>query len=147
MPRPSITVRKFACASAVPIAPGEVPVMKPGLPGQTLLPHGRAPQSMAFLSAVGIDRLCSGVTINTPSALAISSLKRTTSAGRLPSLSWLYIGRSSMRDEFGVEFSGAELDQRLGKFAVDRFAAVAADDDGDMRQGWPWLKTSVRIRN
>ena len=45
----------------------------------------------------GIERLCSGVTIRTPSAFAISSLKRTTSAGRLPSLSWLYIGRSSMR--------------------------------------------------
>ena len=37
--------------------------------------------------------------------------------------------------EFGVEFAGAELDQRLGEFAVDRFAAVRADDDGDLREG------------
>ena len=37
--------------------------------------------------------------------------------------------------ELGVEFPGAELDQRLGEFAVDRFAAVRADDDGDLRKG------------
>ena len=100
MPSPVITERRCCCASAVPTAPGDVPVMKPGLPGQTLLPKGRAPQSIAFFSTVGIERLCSGVTISTPSARAISSLKRTTSGGRLPSLSWLYIGRSSMRANF-----------------------------------------------
>ena len=37
-------------------------------------------------------------------------------------------------DEFGVELAGAELDQRLGELAVDRFAAVGADDDGNVRQ-------------
>ena len=37
--------------------------------------------------------------------------------------------------DFGVEFAGAELDQRLGQLAVDRFAAVRADNDGDLRKG------------
>src|SRR5262249_7959240 len=45
----------------------------------------------------GMERSCSGVTIRTPSARAISFLKRSTSGGRLASVSWLYIGRSSMR--------------------------------------------------
>src|SRR5580704_7006706 len=61
-----------------------------------LTPRPRAPID-AFLSTVGIERLCSGVTIRTPSARANSSLKRTTSAVRFPSWSWLNIGRSSMR--------------------------------------------------
>src|SRR5262252_1133139 len=97
MPRPVITERKCCCANALPNAPGEVPVMNAGFPIQEFLPQGRAPQSTAFLRTAGMERSCSGVTISTPSARAISFLKRATSGGRLPSLSWLYIGRSSMR--------------------------------------------------
>ena len=37
-------------------------------------------------------------------------------------------------DQFGVELAGAELDQRQSEFAVDRIAAVGADDDGDLGQ-------------
>ena len=37
-------------------------MMAAGLPGQEFLPQGRAPQSMAFFSTAGIERLCSGVT-------------------------------------------------------------------------------------
>ena len=32
IPSPTMTERRCCCASALPIAPGEVPVMKPGLP-------------------------------------------------------------------------------------------------------------------
>src|SRR6516162_6614852 len=106
MPRPVITERRCCCAKALPIAPGDVPVMKPGLPVHEFLPHGRAPQSMAFLRAAGMERSCSGVTIKTPSARASSFLKRTTSGGRLPC-------------------------QRLSQFAVNGVAAIAVDDHGD----------------
>ena len=126
---------------------GDVPVMNPGLPGQLLLPHGRAPQSMAFLSAVGIERLCSGVTINTPSALATSSLKRTTSARKVAFMVLVVHRQVVDADQFGVEFAGAELDQRQSELAIDRIAAVGADDNGDLGQVWAWLNTSVRIRN
>src|SRR6516165_6396152 len=70
MPRRVITERRCCCAKALPIAPGEVPVMKAGLPVHEFLPQGRAPQSMAFLRAAGMERSCSGVTISTPSARA-----------------------------------------------------------------------------
>lgn len=36
-------------------------------------------------------------------------------------------------DDPRVEFVGAELDHRLRQLAVDRFAAIAADDDGKER--------------
>src|ERR1700689_2895397 len=109
MPSPSITERRCACTSPVPSAPGVVPVMKPTLPGHTLLPNGRAPQCTALLSAAGIERLCSGVTIKTPSALLISSLKRATSGPGLASLSWLYIGRSSMHTKWASNLSAPSL--------------------------------------
>src|ERR1700687_3951471 len=109
MPSPSITERRCACASAVPTAPGVVPVMKAGWPVQRFVPSGRTPQSTAFCSTAGIERSCSGVTNSTPSARVISSLNRTTSAGRLPSLSWLYIGRSSMRTNVASNLSAPSL--------------------------------------
>src|SRR5262245_8297157 len=55
MPRPTITERRCCCAKALPIAPGEVPVMKVGLPVQEFLPHGRAPQSMAMFRSDNQD--------------------------------------------------------------------------------------------
>src|SRR5690606_5293003 len=45
------------------------------------------------------EDLCSGITTETASAAATSSVKRTASAGRPPSRSMLYIGRSSMRGQ------------------------------------------------
>jgi hypothetical protein len=46
--------------------------------------------------------------------------------------------------ERGVKLVGTELDQRLCQFAVDRSAAVAADNDGDMWSSHelraPWVK-------
>src|SRR5215470_17712617 len=64
---------------------------------QELLPHGRAPQSIAFLSTAGIERLCSGVTKSRASVVATSDLNRATFSGTGCSRSWLYIGRSSSR--------------------------------------------------
>jgi len=40
MPRPVITERKCCCARALPMAPGEVPVMKAGLPDPCVLAPG-----------------------------------------------------------------------------------------------------------
>ena len=37
--------------------------------------------------------------------------------------------------DFGIEFAGAELGECLGELAVDRFAAVRADDHGDLGLG------------
>ena len=78
------------------MAPPAVPMMAAGLPGQEVLPKGREPQSMAFFSTAGIERLCSGVTNNRASAASTSDLKRATGDGTGCSLSWLYIGRSSI---------------------------------------------------
>jgi hypothetical protein len=76
---------------------GVVPVIAVGLSRQTFLSIGLEPQSMAFVSTAGSERLCSGMTTATASAAAISPVKRTTLAGRPPSRSMLYIGRSSIR--------------------------------------------------
>ena len=130
-----MTVRKFACTNAVPMAPGEVPVMNPGLPGHTLVPNGRAPQSIAFLSAVGIERLCSGR--DDKHAVGLFDLVLEAHDLRRQVAFVVLVVERQIVDahDFGVEFAGAELDQRLGQFAVDRFAAVRADDDGDLRKG------------
>ena len=37
--------------------------------------------------------------------------------------------------EIRVEAAGAELGERMGELAVDRIAAVAADDDGEIGLG------------
>ena len=107
-------------------------MMAAGLPGQEVLPQGRAPQSMAFFSTAGIERLCSGVTNSRASAASTSDLKRATlSRHRL--LVVLVVHRQVVDlDEFGVEIAGAEPDQRLRQLAVDGFAAVGADDDAEL---------------
>ena len=46
--------------TAVPIFPGDAPMMPVGLRAKELVPQGREPQSIAFLSAPGIERLYSG---------------------------------------------------------------------------------------
>src|SRR5262249_17120331 len=97
MPRPVITERKCCCANALPNAPGEVPVMNAGFPIQEFLPQGRAPQSTAFLRTAGMERGGSRGAIRPPAGRGGAFLKRDTSGGTLHSLSWLYIGRSSMR--------------------------------------------------
>ncbi len=108
---------------AVEMAPPEVPVTATGLPGQEVLPQGRAPQSMAFLSTAGIERLCSGVTNSRASEASTSALKRATGAGTGCSRSWLYMRQIVDLHEFGLEGVGPEPDQRLRQPAVDRIRA------------------------
>ena len=57
--KPSM-LRRCCCATAVPIAPGDVPITADGLRVNEFLPHGRLAQSIAFFSPPGIDRLYSG---------------------------------------------------------------------------------------
>ena len=98
-------------------------MMAAGLPGQEVLPQGRAPQSMAFFSTAGIERLCSGVTNSRASEASTSALKRATGAGT-GLLVVLVVHRQIVDlDEFGLEGVGAELGQRLRQFAVDRIRA------------------------
>src|SRR3954468_5736879 len=68
-------------AIAVPIAPGEVPMIADGLRANEFLPHGRLAQSIAFLRTPGMERLYSGVTKRTASTLAIASLSARAGAG------------------------------------------------------------------
>jgi hypothetical protein len=52
MPKLPRACRRCCCVTAVPSAPGEVPVVAAGL---------RAPRSIAFFMRLWIERLCSGV--------------------------------------------------------------------------------------
>src|SRR5688500_8183522 len=72
---------RCCCPTAVPIFPGDVPIVAEGLRWNEFLPHGRLAQSMAFLSPPGIDRLYSGVTNTTASTAAIASFSARAGAG------------------------------------------------------------------
>src|SRR5688572_23555723 len=63
----AIMLRTCCWPTAVPIFPGDVPMTADGFRAKLFLPHGRLPQSIAFLSAPGIERLYSGVTKSTAS--------------------------------------------------------------------------------
>ena len=114
------------------MAPPEVPMTAAGLPGQEVLPQGRAPQSMAFLSTAGIERLCSGVTNRRASEASISALKRATGAGTGCFVVLVVHRQVVDLDEFGLEGVGTELGQRLRQLAVDGLAPVRADDDAEL---------------
>ncbi|MGY3319103.1 hypothetical protein ACVWYS_003804 [Arthrobacter sp. TE12231] len=68
----AVDLRSEACITAVPMPPGEAPMIPVGLREKELVPEGRDPQSMAFLSAPGMDRLYSGETNRMPSDAAIA---------------------------------------------------------------------------
>src|SRR5512147_2808295 len=74
-------LRRCCCPTAVPILPGEVPMMPDGFRANEFFPQGRLAQSIAFLSAPGIERLYSGVTNNTASTLAIDALSAWPAGG------------------------------------------------------------------
>src|ERR1041384_3032129 len=67
--------------TAVPIIPGDVPIIADGFRANEFFPQGRLAQSMAFLSAPGIERLYSGVTNITASTAATASLNATPIGG------------------------------------------------------------------
>src|SRR3546814_7903119 len=66
-------------ASAVPIAPTEMPSTPAGLPANEFVPQGRDAMSIAFFSTPGIARLYSGVTNSTASAASTSFFSRAGS--------------------------------------------------------------------
>src|SRR5215510_9408879 len=76
------TLRKCCCAIAVPIAPGDVPITAEGFRANAFSPYGLLAQSIAFLSAPGIDRLYSGVTNNTASTSKMACLKTRATGGK-----------------------------------------------------------------
>src|SRR5580693_10615496 len=90
---PRICLR-CCCPTAVPMAPGDVPVMATGLSRQTFSVTGLEPQSIAFLRTAGSDLLNSGMTMKTASARRISSVNLRTGSGRSTSRSPLYMGSS-----------------------------------------------------
>ena len=74
-------LRRCCCATAVPILPGDVPMIVDGFRAKEFFPHGRLAQSIAFLSEPGIDRLYSGVTNRTASTEAIASFSARPGGG------------------------------------------------------------------
>ena len=121
-----------------------------GLPGQEVLPQGRAPQSMAFFSTAGIERLCSGVTNSRASLASISPLKRATGAGTGCSLSWLYIGRSSICRNLASKASPPSFASACASLRLIDFAPVAADDDAELvlchGSLYLWLRIVTKAR-
>src|SRR5512142_3176319 len=74
-------LRRCCWPTAVPILPEDAPIMADGLRANEFVPHGRLAQSIAFLSAPGIDRLYSGVTKSTASTEAIASFNARPAGG------------------------------------------------------------------
>src|SRR5690606_26600293 len=74
-------LRRCCWPTAVPIFPGDVPMTADGFWVKAFFPYGRLAQSMAFLSAPGMDRLYSGVTKSMASERLIASLKARASGG------------------------------------------------------------------
>ena len=74
-------------ASAPPRAPGEQLTTAAGFFAHTLRPYGREPTSIAFLRTLGTERLYSGVTNSTASAIATRSRNIVHDAGGLLSSS------------------------------------------------------------
>ena len=83
------TLRIDDCITAVPIPPGEAPMIPVGLRAKELLPHGREPQSIAFFSAPGMDQLYSGDTMRIPPEPSIAALSSLPAAGKSASKSGL----------------------------------------------------------
>ena len=53
-------LRKCACAMAVPIFPGDVPMTPDGFRANAFFPYGRLAQSIAFFNPPGIERFIRG---------------------------------------------------------------------------------------
>ena len=83
------TLRIDACITAVPIAPGDAPMMPVGLRAKELCPQGREPQSIAFFIGAGIDRLYSGEMSSNPSDSSTDCLNCVTAVPGLSSSSRL----------------------------------------------------------
>ena len=69
------------CITAVPMPPGEAPMMPVGLRAKELVPQGREPQPMAFFRAPGTDRLYSGEKKRIPSEVSMGFILLDTGVG------------------------------------------------------------------
>ena len=74
-------LRTCCWPTAVPILPGDVPMTAVGFRANEFVPHGRLAQSIAFLSAPGMERLYSGVTKSTASTEAMAFLNVVATGG------------------------------------------------------------------
>ena len=93
-------------------------MMPVGLRANELVPQGREPQSMAFFSAPGIERLYSGETKRMPS----EPRWRSSAPGlrREVGVVVLAVQRQVPDGDLGeLQVVRGELDQRLGERAVD----------------------------
>jgi hypothetical protein len=73
--------RSWLWPRAVPVWPGEAPMIPTGLPLSAAFEGGREAQSTAFFMTPGTPWLYSGVTNSTPSAARIAALNAATPAG------------------------------------------------------------------
>ena len=111
--------------TAVPIPPGDAPMMPVGLRANEFFPHGRDAQSMAFFSAPGIDRLYSGETISRPSDASMSSLRDVGVVIRA-------VQREILERDLGeLEALRCQAEERLGERPVDRVTGEASDEVAD----------------
>src|SRR6476469_7082980 len=106
--------------------------MAHGLPSQALWPFGRDPTSMAFFSAPGTDRLSSGVTNSTASALLTRALNATAAGGGLASRSALKSGRSPISTISSFIEGRSHCAERHRQLAVERLLAQASHDHDDV---------------
>ena len=74
-------LRRCCCPTAVPILPGDVPITADGFLVNAFVPYGLLAQSIAFLSAPGMERLYSGVTKSTASTEAMAFLNVVATGG------------------------------------------------------------------
>src|SRR5215207_3628615 len=95
------------CITAVPMLPGDAPMIPVGFRAKELVPQGREPQSMAFLSGPGMERLYSGEMKRIPSEASMASLRARAAGGKSASRSELYRGRSPMVISENSRVSGA----------------------------------------
>src|SRR6185437_2185029 len=74
-------LRRCCWPTAVPILPVEAPITADGFRANEFVPQGLLAQSIAFLSAPGIDRLYSGVTNSTAASTAMAALSARPGGG------------------------------------------------------------------
>jgi hypothetical protein len=137
-PRIPSTWRKCVCAMAAPSAPGDAPVMAAGFRSTSFDHTAGRPQSIAFLSKAGMERLCSGVTNSSASAAAISALNWDDALWHFAFKVLVIHGQIVERGEMEGQLLPCKLRDRLGELAGDGFAPVAADQNGDLDLWHVW---------
>jgi hypothetical protein len=106
------------------MAPGDVPVMKAGLFGHTLLPYGRVPQSIAFFNTAGIDtvmlRRHDQYAVGTSDIVLVAHDLRREIGLEVLVEHWQVVDTN----EFSFEFVAGEFHKSVGELSIDRLASV-----------------------